>query len=83
MRRFSSVLSSVGLREFPGRLGTCSLCFRDRLRMGKGWMPGGLCAPVDRMLDARGVLKPSAQCQSGMWGIFYECSALAFDFNSS
>ena len=58
-----------------------------RLRMGKGWMPGGLCAPVDRRLEAKGILKPLCfltigTASAGMWGVFCECSALAFDFNS-
>ena len=81
----SLVLAYVGSQEDLERY----LCVSGtRLRMGKGWMPGGLCAPVDRRLEAKGVLKPLCfltigTASAGMWGVFCECSALAFDFNSS
>lgn len=80
----SLVLAYVGSQEDLERY----LCVSGtRLRMGKGWMPGGLCAPVDRRLEAKGILKPLCfltigTASAGMWGVFCECSALAFDFNS-
>ena len=57
----SLVLAYVSSQEDLERY----LCVSGRLRMGKGWMPGGLCAPVDRMLDARDVLKPL--CPVSIW----------------
>ena len=72
------MFSSFGLRGFPGRLGTLSLCFRDKVEDGEGggWMPGGLCAPVDRMLEARGVLKPLCFLTIGTVSVWYVGSLL-------
>lgn len=69
----SLVLAYVGSQEDL----ECYLCVSGtRLRMGKGWMPGGLCAPVDRMLDARGVLKPLCFLTIGTVSVWYVRSLL-------